>query len=66
MKILFIFRFFHFIWFADSENLCFILILKEKMFLIFNIVHFPNFETSASSYNQRTLISAESAHYSAY
>ena len=25
-----IFRFFHYIWFIDSENLCFILILKEK------------------------------------
>ena len=24
-------RFFHYIWFIDSENLCFILILKEKM-----------------------------------
>ena len=26
-----IFRFFRFIWFIDSANLCFILILKEKM-----------------------------------
>ena len=25
------FRFFHYIWFIDSENVCFILILKEKM-----------------------------------
>ena len=31
LKILLIFRFFHYIWFIDSENLCFILILKEKM-----------------------------------
>ena len=38
-------------WFADSENLCFILVLKEKMFLTFNIVYFPNFETNASSNN---------------
>ena len=25
------FRFFHYTWFIDSESLCFILILKEKM-----------------------------------
>ena len=31
MKILLIFRYFHYIWFIDSEKLCFILILKEKM-----------------------------------
>ena len=31
MKILLIFRFFHYIWSIDSENLRFILILKEKM-----------------------------------
>ena len=50
MKILLIFRFFHYIWFIDSKNLYFILILEEKMikFLTFNIVHFPNFEISAS------------------
>ena len=30
-KILLIFRFYHYILFIDSENLCFILILKEKM-----------------------------------
>ena len=49
MKILLIFRFFRYIWFTDSENLCFILILKEKMkkFLTFHIVHFPNFEINA-------------------
>ena len=50
VKILLMFRFFHYIWFIDSENLCFILFLKGKMrkVLTFNIVHFPNFETSAS------------------
>ena len=26
-----IFRFFYYIWFLDSENLCFILILKDKI-----------------------------------
>ena len=26
-----VFRYFHYTWFADWENLCFILILKEKM-----------------------------------
>ena len=30
-KILLLFRFFHYIWFNDGENLCFILILKEKI-----------------------------------
>ena len=29
VKIMLIFRFFHYIWFIDSENLCFILILKK-------------------------------------
>ena len=50
MKILLIFRFFDYILFIDSENLCFILILKEEndKVLTFNIVHFPNFELSAS------------------
>ena len=50
MKILLIFRFFHYIWFTDSEKLCFILILKEKngKVLTFNLAHFPNFEISAS------------------
>ena len=49
-KIMLKFRFFHYIWFFDSENLCFILILKRKneKVLIFNIVHFPNFKISAS------------------
>ena len=28
---IFIFRFFHYIWFIDSEDLCFILILIEKL-----------------------------------
>ena len=31
MKILLVFRFFHYIWFIDSENFCFILILRENM-----------------------------------
>ena len=31
MKTLLIFRSFHYIWFIDSENIYFILILKEKM-----------------------------------
>ena len=48
MKILVMFRFSHYIWFIDSENLCFILILKICKVLTFNIVHFPNFEISAS------------------
>ena len=42
MKILLIFRFFNYIWFVDSENLCFILTRKNDKVL--NIVHFPNFE----------------------
>ena len=37
MKTLLIFRFFHYIWPIDNENLCFILILREN-----------NFEISAS------------------
>ena len=52
MKILLIFRFFHYIWFADSEKLCFILFLKEKITfkkkMAFKIAHFPNFEISVS------------------
>ena len=50
MKILLVFRFFHYVWFIDSANLCFILILEEKddQVLTFNIVPFPNFEISAS------------------
>ena len=41
---------FYYIWFFESENLFFILILKEKndKILIFNIAHFPNLEISAS------------------
>ena len=44
--MLLIFRFFLYLLFIDSENS----ILKEKndKFLSFNIVNFPNFETSAS------------------
>ena len=50
MKMLLIFTFFHYIWFDDFDNLCFILILREKndKVLIFNTVHFPDFEVSAS------------------
>ena len=45
MKKLLIFRFFHYIWFNYSENLCFIFILKEKIKVFaFNIVHIPYFE----------------------
>ena len=59
MKILLIFRFFHYIWFIGSENLCFIPILKEKMtrFWHLNIVHFPNFEISVSSNKRHTSVS---------
>ena len=31
LKRMLIFRFFYYIWFIDSENLCFIIILKEKL-----------------------------------
>ena len=49
MKILLTFRLFYYIWFIDSENLCSILILKNSYKVLkFNIVHFPNFEISAS------------------
>ena len=50
MKIFLIFRLFNYIWFIDSENLCFILILREKndKVLTFNVVHFPNFGISPS------------------
>ena len=43
------FRFFHYIWFIDSENSSFILILKETNYkiLTFDIGHFPYFEISA-------------------
>ena len=39
-----------YIWYIDSENLYFILILKKKnvKVLIFNVIHFSNFEISAS------------------
>ena len=44
------FRFIHYIWFLNSEDLCFILILKGKTdkVLTINIVYFSNFEISAS------------------
>ena len=49
MNILLMFRFFHYIWFIDSENVYFILILKKKYkVLTFNFVHFPTFEISLS------------------
>ena len=41
---LLIFRFSHYIWFIDNENLC----LKEKKLQGFDIVHFPNYEISAA------------------
>ena len=49
-NILLIFRFFIYIWFIGRENLCFILIFKEKndKVLTFNIADFPKFEISAS------------------
>ena len=49
MKVLLIFRFFHYIVFIDSENLCFILILNKKndKNLTLSIVHFPNLEIRA-------------------
>ena len=40
MKMLLIFRFFHYIWFINSENLCFILILKEKMARFWSFILF--------------------------
>ena len=45
-----IFRYFDYIWFIDSVNLCFIFILKEKNEKVwtFNIAHFSNFEISTS------------------
>ena len=48
MKILLVFRFFHHIWFIDSENL--FLISKEKNDKVstFNIVYFLKFEISPS------------------
>ena len=49
MTILLIFKFFHYIWFIDNENLCFNFILKKNdTVLTFNIVHFLNFEISVS------------------
>ena len=45
MKILLIFRFFYYIRFIDSENLCFILTFeKNDKVLTLNIVQFSNFE----------------------
>ena len=49
MKILLIYRFFHYIWFTDSENFMFHPYFERKNdnFLTFNIVRFPDFEISA-------------------
>ena len=49
-EILLTFRFFHYIWLIDSENLCFISYFERKYdkVLTFNIVQFPNFKISAS------------------
>ena len=45
-----IYIFFHYIWCTDSENLFHsYLERKNDKVLVFNIVHFPNFEISASS-----------------
>ena len=49
MKILLIFRFFHYVWFIDSENLFHSYFeRKYDKVLTLNIVHFSNFEISAS------------------
>ena len=49
MKILLIFRFFHYIWFIDSKNLFHSYFeRKNDKVLTFNIVHFPNFEIYSS------------------
>ena len=49
MKVLLIFRFFLYIWFIDSENLFYLYFeRKYDKVLAFNIVHFANFEMSAS------------------
>ena len=49
MKKLLRFRFFHYVWFIDSENM-FRSHFKRKNdeVLAFDIVHFPNFDISAS------------------
>ena len=38
MKILLIFRFFHYIWFTDRENLCFIIIYLFIIIIIIIII----------------------------
>ena len=49
MKILFIFIFFYYIWFIDSENLFYSYFeRKNDKVLTFNIVYFLDFEVSAS------------------
>ena len=48
MKIL-LFRFFHYIWFIDSENLFHSYFeRKNDKVLTFHVIPFPNFERSAS------------------
>ena len=46
MKILLIFRFFH--WFIDIENLFYYFERKNDKVVKFNTVHFPNFEISTA------------------
>ena len=64
MKILSIFRFFHFIWSTDCENLFYSYF--ENLFysyfertndkvLTFNIVHFLNFEISTKKNTERKI-----------
>ena len=50
MEILLIFRFLHDILFIGSENLCWnsYFEIKNEKILTFNIVHFRNFDMSAS------------------
>ena len=48
MKILLIFRFFHYICFIDQEKLCFLFWRKNDKVLKFDVVHFPNSEIIAS------------------
>ena len=50
MKILLIFRSFHYIGFIDSEHLFHYFERKSDKVLTFNIAHFPNFEISAPLY----------------
>ena len=38
MTILLMFRFFYYVWFNDSEDLCFIVILKEKITRFWHLI----------------------------